>query len=424
MSNVRNVLRMTNRAAFFATLAMVALVVMAALVLAVAPAAAKRALLVANDTYASADLKLKNPLSDVETVAAALKAIGFSTTTVANGTKAEIVAAVEAHAIAVDRDGTDAVSIVYFAGHGASLSDPAADFYLPAEVAKIERADVAAHGLPLATIVAKLTHFAGRARHLVIFDACRNSPRRGSTAPAMRTGFYGITQQVRGVLVAYSAGPQETATDGDGRNSPFATAFAKHVQAPCAIDREVFDAVRRDVRDATAGGQLPWTSDGLLDRIVFSGLNCPRAPSDPNAAPPGGWPVRVHVRADPRRKDGSLWTPELTLYHKTHAPLLLVHVQESSGGSRVLWRKNARLPGVGEFKAWMSYPCWDSWTCTIADEVMTARRFHVAVDQKTLYWARWKQTEAGNRRVGTAECSLDAWCRIGDEVSVYFETER
>jgi hypothetical protein len=32
----------------------------------------------------------------------------------------------------------------------------------------------------------------------------------------------------------------------------------------------------------------------------------------------------------------------------------------------------------------MSYPCWDSWTCTIADEVMTARRFHVAVDQRTL----------------------------------------
>ena len=52
----RDVLRMTNRAASFATLVMAAVVVMATLLLAVAPAAAKRALLVANDTYASADL--------------------------------------------------------------------------------------------------------------------------------------------------------------------------------------------------------------------------------------------------------------------------------------------------------------------------------------------------------------------------------
>jgi len=386
------------------------------------PVDAKRALLVANDTYASDDLKLKNPRNDAAIIADALRAIGFSIAVVENGTKTEIVAALKAHALALHRDGPDAVGLVHFAGHGTSLRDPAADYYLPGEIAKIERADVVAHGLPLPEIVDTLSQLARHARHIVIFDACRDSPNRGDRLSPTRTGLLGLTQQVRGVLIAYSAGPQEQAADGDGSASPYAAAFAKHVKVPCAIDRDVFDAVRRDVSAATADRQMPWVSDGLLTRVVFFGANCSRAVEPRSTMPPGGWPVRIHVRADARRKDGSPWTPELTLYHKTHAPVLLIHVHESSGGSRMIWRKNARLPVVGDFQAWMNYPCWDTWTCTITGEVMTTERFQVAIDQRTLYWARWKQTEAGNRRVGTASCTLNAWCRIGDETSIYFET--
>jgi len=386
------------------------------------PAEAKRALLVANGTYASDGLKLKNPLNDAAIIGTALRAIGFSVATVKNGTKSEILAALTAHALAVQGDGPDAVGVVHFAGHGASLSDPSADYYLPTGIGKIERADVAAGGLPLPEIVDTLTQIARQARHLVIFDACRNSPYRGAERSQTRTGLLGLTQQVRGVLIAYSAGPQEQADDGQGAASPFAESFAKHVQMPCAIDRDVFDAVRRDVSAATGGRQMPWVSDGLLARIVFSGENCAPAAVARSTMPPGGWPVRIHVRADARRKDGSHWTPEVTLYHKTHAPVLLVHVQESSGGARMLWRKNARLPVIGELQAWIKYPCWDTWNCTITGEVMTANQFQVAIDQRTLYWARWKETEAGNRRVGSANCSLNAWCRIGDEASVYFET--
>ncbi len=72
-----------------------------------------------------------------------------------------------------------------------------------------------------------------------------------------------------GTLVVYAAKDGETASDGDGVNSPFATAFIKNVQTPGLEVRRLFDFVRDDVMEATQRKQKPFSYGSISGRQDF-----------------------------------------------------------------------------------------------------------------------------------------------------------
>jgi uncharacterized caspase-like protein len=72
-----------------------------------------------------------------------------------------------------------------------------------------------------------------------------------------------------GTLVVYAAKDGETASDGDGVNSPFATAFIKNVQTPGLEVRRLFDFVRDDVVEATQRKQKPFSYGSISGRQDF-----------------------------------------------------------------------------------------------------------------------------------------------------------
>ena len=63
--------------------------------------------------------------------------------------------------------------------------------------------------------------------------------------------------------MVYAAKDGETAIDSDGSNSRFALAFVKNLQTPGLEVRRLFDYVRDDVMEATAGRQEPYTYGSL-----------------------------------------------------------------------------------------------------------------------------------------------------------------
>jgi uncharacterized caspase-like protein len=69
-----------------------------------------------------------------------------------------------------------------------------------------------------------------------------------------------------GTLVVYAAKHGETALDGDGANSPFATAFVRNIATPGLEVRRLFDLVRDDVLDATQRQQQPYSYGSLPGR--------------------------------------------------------------------------------------------------------------------------------------------------------------
>jgi hypothetical protein len=108
---------------------------------------------------------------------------------------------------------------------------------------------------------------------IVILDACRNNPflvnmtRSVSTRSIGDRGLAPI-EPTGDSLVVYSAKAGATAQDGNGVNSPFATALARRLREPGREINLLLRQVRDDVLKATGGGQEPFTY-GSLSSLEF-----------------------------------------------------------------------------------------------------------------------------------------------------------
>src|SRR5690349_17869152 len=89
------------------------------LVLAAAPAEARRvALVIGNDNYANLS-KLDNPVPDAKAIAAVLKAHGFEVFEHYDITRADLLDALETFKQAADQS---TAALIYYAGHGMELA--------------------------------------------------------------------------------------------------------------------------------------------------------------------------------------------------------------------------------------------------------------------------------------------------------------
>jgi uncharacterized caspase-like protein len=127
-----------------------------------------------------------------------------------------------------------------------------------ADFAEAERIDPA---VALEQVIAAVG--GARKLRLVMLDACRDNP----FAPAMQRtialklvdkGFSNI-EPAAGFMVVYAAKHGETALDGEGADSPFATAVARDIREPRVEVRKLFDIVRDDVWTASRHQQQPFT---------------------------------------------------------------------------------------------------------------------------------------------------------------------
>ena len=95
---------------------------------------------------------------------------------------------------------------------------------------------------------------------LVIVDACRNAPfveRLPGVNRSMSRVLAGVEPSGRDRLVAFAAWEGTVARDGDGENSPRATALIEALSAPGLEIGTLFRRVRDPVLDATGGQQEP-----------------------------------------------------------------------------------------------------------------------------------------------------------------------
>ena len=121
---------------------------------------------------------------------------------------------------------------------------------------------------------------------MVVLDACRNNPFgrswRSSTRAVTR-GLGGL--EVDDVLVIYAAAPGQTASDGDGANSPFATSLARRLVEPDLPVQLLGGAVRDDVLAATGGTQRPFVSASITGTPIYLVARTAAQPAAVVAAP-------------------------------------------------------------------------------------------------------------------------------------------
>jgi TPR repeat protein len=91
------------------------------------------------------------------------------------------------------------------------------------------------------------------------------------------------------VLIIYAAAPGQTASDGDGVNSPFATALARRLPQADLPVQLLGGVVRDDVLAATGGQQRPFVSASITGTPIYLQPKVAakerRPPSTPSAQP-------------------------------------------------------------------------------------------------------------------------------------------
>jgi uncharacterized caspase-like protein len=218
------------------------------------------ALVIGNSAYKSV-AALANPYRDAEAIAAALRRIGFQEVTLENNLGrdkfTDILRNFARQAEAADW------AVVYYAGHGIEMGG--INYLIPID-AKLEvDRDVEFEAIPLDRVMAGVD--GAKKLRLIILDACRNNPFLGQMRRTIATRSIGRglarVEPEAGSLVVYSAKHGEIGLDGDGINSPFASALIKNLATPGLEVRRLFDVVRDDVMASTNGRQQPFSYGSL-----------------------------------------------------------------------------------------------------------------------------------------------------------------
>jgi tetratricopeptide (TPR) repeat protein len=216
----------------------------------------KIALIVGNGAYQNAHA-LDNPPRDAKLIAAALKDVGFQTVTLSNDlSRDKLIEALRA--FASDAEKAD-WAVVYYAGHGFEVGG--VNYLVPVDAKLAADKDAETEAVALEQVVAAVG--GARKLRLVMLDACRDNPfaptmQRTMELKLVDKGFSDI-EPAAGFMVVYAAKHGQTALDGDGVDSPFATAVARDIREPHVEVRKLFDLVRDDVWTASKHQQQPFT---------------------------------------------------------------------------------------------------------------------------------------------------------------------
>lgn len=219
------------------------------------------ALVIGNSQYANVP-RLYNVGIDATDVSAALERIGFKVTQVRNADYGQMRSVL--HKFSADAEGAD-IALIYYAGHGIDVENR--NYLVPIDAKLKSDRDIDFETISLALVEGAVS--GAKTLRMVILDACRNNPFAVEMALSSPTRSIGrglsAVEPARGVLIAYSAKGGSLAKDvGDGRNSPFASAFLEYLDDP-GLDvgfmfRKISDAVMRSTnnqQEPFVYGRLP-----------------------------------------------------------------------------------------------------------------------------------------------------------------------
>lgn len=213
------------------------------------PAPLGQALILGNSLYSPAVGPLQNPSRDAAAVAAALSIAGWTCTLLRDGTRSDVLQAVNQWRRQSSDQGQ---TLFYYAGHGA---DQAGEFHLlPSDT---HGATPFRNAVTLSEIV---TAVADQPRQKAFFiDSCRKPGGFGRPPPPRDP-----SPMPAGTFVLFSTQQGTAADDGDGGLSPFAASFLKALATADPHVETFARNLRQRVVRASAGAQVPWSYSSLL----------------------------------------------------------------------------------------------------------------------------------------------------------------
>lgn len=261
--------------------------------LADAAAAERRvALVVGISAYTNAPT-LSNTGNDSKAIAALFKSIGFDTV-ISRSDLGVVDFKRTVREFLITAENAD-VAVVYYAGHGIEIGGM--NYLIPMDARLSHDYDVDDEAIALDRIIWALQPV--RRLRLILLDACRDNPfaaklRSASRSPT-RGGLAKLDEISADTLVAFAARAGSISYDGDGVNSPYATALLRHLAEPGVDIRIALGRVRDEVITMTGGRQEPFIYGSLggatISLVPQLGATNAAPASSPQAAPPVSAPA-------------------------------------------------------------------------------------------------------------------------------------
>jgi uncharacterized caspase-like protein len=228
--------------------------------------AEKRVALVIGNSGYKAVTALQNPANDSADIARALEALDFEVELVSDLTFDKMRRSLRS--FSKRASGAD-VALVFYAGHGIEVDGQ--NYLIPVDARLESSDDVDYEALPLNLVMGSLN--GAKKLKLVLLDACRNNPfiagmKTSGAKRAIGRGLARVEPSV-GTLVGFAAKEGTTASDGDGRNSPYTKALLEHLDEPGLEINLLFRKVRDSVLSQTNGQQEPFTYGSLPGRQLY-----------------------------------------------------------------------------------------------------------------------------------------------------------
>jgi len=238
------------------------------------------ALVVGNDAYPN--IPLANAVNDAKAMGSALKDVGFDVDVLLNSDLRTMERGVDSF---VKKLEPGDVALFFYAGHGIQLAGE--NYLVPVNFNAKDEAD-AKYEAYSASRVQERMEGSGARINIVILDACRNNPFRGSRAAggglaAMNTG--------RGTFIAFATAPGSTASDNPkSGNGLFTGHLVTTLREPGLTLDQLFNRVRQKVYAESGQKQLPWTGSSVIGdfylRLPAEGTAQVTAPAGPQLPAP------------------------------------------------------------------------------------------------------------------------------------------
>lgn len=238
-----------------------------------APQGKRLALVIGNGGYRDIS-RLPNPARDAQLVSRQLTSIGFD---VVEGIDLDHQAMRRQLTTFLARAPQSEVALIFYAGHGMQIDGR--NYLVPTD-ARIDDGDLSRALIELDFVLAGLDD--KLRANVIVLDACRDNPLAGrpgglagrsvqlraGLAPQSKPAAGGA--QGAGTLLAFATAPGQVALDGEGDNSPFSAALARHIGTPGLEIQQMLTRVRAEVVAATKGQQVPWSNSSLLGEVYLS----------------------------------------------------------------------------------------------------------------------------------------------------------
>ncbi|MER9394785.1 MULTISPECIES: caspase family protein [unclassified Mesorhizobium] len=245
------------------------------------------ALVIGNSKYVHA-VELPNPANDAHLIASTLRNAGFE---VIEGVDQDNAGMHSLISKFTEQSYDADLAVIFYAGHGMQVDGK--NFLIPVDAQLTSPAYLKTRTVQIDDFMAALPP--DPAVGVIILDACRDNPLARTLAVAMPktrstalgTGLAPIDPKSEGVgtggiLIAYATDPGAIAFDGNGVDSPYSTALARHLTEPGVEIQSALTRVRGEVAETTQGRQRPW-HNASLGREVFLGK--PAAQAAPMVRP-------------------------------------------------------------------------------------------------------------------------------------------